>query len=40
MLSESFSGQVSSPGKFSQYEFTLNENGVSISIVIRLSLID
>ena len=40
MLSESFTGQISSPGKFSQSEFTLNENGVSISIVIRLSLIE
>lgn len=40
MLSESFSGKISTSKAFGQSEYTIQENGISISIVLRLSQIE
>lgn len=40
MLSESFSGRISSQSDFSQSEFTIEESGINISIVLRLSRVN
>jgi len=40
MLSESFIGKISTPGSFGQSEFTIEEGEISISIVLRLSVIE
>ena len=40
MLSESFEGQISTPTVFGQSEYTIEENEISISIVLRLSQVE
>lgn len=40
MLSESFIGKISTPESFGQSEFTIEEGEISISIVLRLSIIE
>jgi hypothetical protein len=40
MLSESLVGKISTPRSFGQSEFTIEEGEISISIVLRLSVIE
>ena len=40
MLSESLVGKISTPRPFGQSEFTIEEGEISISIVLRLSVIE
>jgi hypothetical protein len=40
MLSESFVGKISTPRSFGQSEFTIEEGEISISIVLRLPVIE